>query len=117
MTVTWQQVAAQKQADRQAKLPAAYLIPPALMPDPSVKDVSTWHLNQGKGFFTAQEIEITDSTASQIVKRIASGELSAVQVLLAVSKRAAVAQQLLNWCVSICSGDVYRMADGQRVFS
>ena len=60
-------------------------------------DVS--HFCSDSGFFTARELEITESTASAVVSKIASGEWTSVEVLSAVSKRAAVAQQLLNWYV------------------
>lgn len=110
---TWQEISAHKQSQRQSKIPSDFVIPANLLPavrtscvrpgppvlttraQADVADVSTFC--EQSGFFTARELEITNSTATTVVAKIASGEWSAVEVLTAVSKRAAVAQQLLNW--------------------
>jgi amidase len=53
------------------------------------------------GLFTPLELEITESTASTVIAKIASGEWTSVQVLLSTCKRASIAQ-LIN-----CLAEVY----------
>lgn len=64
------------------------------MPFQEVPDVQDFPLTSG--LFTPLELEITESTATQVVSHIASGRWSAVQVLLATMHRACIAQQLIN---------------------
>ncbi|GME64974.1 hypothetical protein BP5796_11335 [Neofusicoccum parvum] len=94
---SWQEIAARKAAQRDALLAVHYPIPDEKLPSPGTLDVSD--IPRASGLLTPKELEITESTAVQIVDRIAEGELTALEVLLAVSKRAAVAQKLLN-CIS-----------------
>ncbi|KAL1629159.1 hypothetical protein SLS56_005602 [Neofusicoccum ribis] len=94
---SWQEIAARKAAQRDALLAAHYPIPDEKLPSPGTLDVSD--IPRASGLLTPKELEITESTAVQIVDRLAEGELTALEVLLAVSKRAAVAQKLLN-CIS-----------------
>ncbi|KAH7166470.1 amidase signature domain-containing protein [Dactylonectria macrodidyma] len=48
------------------------------------------------GILSAEELAITESSAVEIVKRIASGEFTSVDVTTAFCKRAALAHQLVN---------------------
>jgi amidase len=95
----WKEIAAEKQAERSFKVPKEWLIPLKLMPSADVLDVQDFP--HTSGLFTPTELEITESTASDVVRKIASGSWSAVQVLLATCKRAAVAQQLVNCLTEI----------------
>ena len=95
----WQEVASQKRAEREAKIPGDWTIPPALLPDKSTKDVHSFA--KDSGLFTERELDITESTASVVVANIAKGEWTAVEVTRALCKRAAIAQQLVNCLTEI----------------
>ncbi|KAI5865241.1 amidase signature domain-containing protein [Durotheca rogersii] len=94
---TWQSISARKQAERASKIPSEWLIPEALMPSDEEDRVQEFPYTSG--FFTKRELLITDSTASEVVSKVAAGEWTAVEVIKATCKRAAVAQQLVN-CVT-----------------
>ena len=93
-TSYWADIVAEKIAARDALIPAEYLVPDDLLPDDSVDDVSKFAFESG--LFTKRELEITESTASDVVGRVATGEWSATEVLEAVIKRTVVAQQLFR---------------------
>lgn len=93
----WQAIAARKQAQRASKIPSEWRIPSDLLPPASASQVQDFP--HTSGFFTDRELTITDSTASAVVAKIAAQERSAEEVVQAICKRAAVAQQLLN-CVT-----------------
>ena len=66
-----------------------------LLPDSSIIDVS--HIPNECGLLSNEEIIITEHyTASQLVTRLAQGQLKAEQVLKAYLKRAGIAHQLTN---------------------
>ena len=90
----WADVVAEKLAKRQSLLPSEYLLPKNLLPPDNVTNVSNFP--KLSGFFTKKELAITESTATEVVKKIASGHWSAVEVLEATIKRSVVAQQLFN---------------------
>lgn len=93
----WKSIAQRKQAERDAKLPPNWRIPVDKLPPTSVRDVIPFP--RESGLFTARELEITRSLATDITTRIATGQWSSVEVTEAFCKRAAVAQQLVNWYV------------------
>lgn len=93
----WQDIAARKRSEREAKIPPQWRIPETLLPSPETRYVQDFP--QTSGMFTEQELSITEQTASDIVANIATGALTSLEVTLAVCKRAAVAQQLIN-CVT-----------------
>ncbi len=94
---SWRTVAAGKRAERDAKIPTEWRIPASLLPSPETQYVQDFP--QASGMFTEQELAITELTAYDVVAKIAAGELTALEVTLAVWKKAAVPQQLLN-CVT-----------------
>lgn len=97
---TWQAIAERKQAEQVSKIPSEWLIPKEIMP-PSNAD-SVQDFPYASGFFTQRELTITDSTASDVVTRISTGEWTALEVTKAICKRAAVAHQLI-----CCMTEVY----------
>jgi amidase len=97
----WQILADQKRAERAAKIPKEWRIPKSLMKKwESAESVVDFPATSG--FFTKRELKITGATASDVVKNVAAGKWSAVEVTRAVCKRAAVAQQLVNCLTEIC---------------
>lgn len=93
----WETIAKSKQAALAESIPADYRIPKDLQPPESQLDVTQWP--EESGWFSQQELEITSSTASSILQKVASKAWSAQDVTKAFCKRAAAAHQLSN-CLS-----------------
>lgn len=105
---TWQSIAARKQAERASKIPPEWLIPESLLPAAGEDFVQDFPLKSG--LFTEKELLITESTASDVVAKIASGGWTALEVTKAVCKRTAVAQQLINCVTEIYFEQAYARA-------
>lgn len=93
----WTEIAAAKRLQRDQKIPEKWRIPSKLMPAEDEQDVQNWPMTSG--FFTPKELAITETTASEVVQKIASVEWTAVEVMEATCKKASVAQQLIN-CIT-----------------
>lgn len=94
MTVlSWQDISARKRQDILDSIPPEWMIPTDLLPPDSQKDVTTFPSQSG--WFTLEELEITGSTASQILEKTTTGIWSAEAVTRAFCKRAAAAHQLV----------------------
>jgi amidase len=91
--------AAKKRALQASKIPESW----RLTPVPSVEDAAdALHYLRTSGKLTQEELEITETTdATTLLGKLASGELSSVQVVNAFSKRAAIAHQLTTCCTEI----------------
>jgi hypothetical protein len=87
---TWQEVAADRQKYRDATLAA---IEPAI-PDFSSPPVNTVPI--AKDILTAEEVKITESKVEELAPLLAKGELSAITVVKAFLRRAALAQKLVS---------------------
>ncbi|KAK3312535.1 amidase [Apodospora peruviana] len=96
-TANWEAIAAKKQASLLAAIPPEWRIPAELLPPVSKDDISTFP--ESSGWFTVDELAITSSNAVELITRLASGELTSVEVTRAFCKRAAAAHQLTN-CLS-----------------
>lgn len=90
---SWEVKAARKRAALLASIPKEWIIPAELLPPASQDDVTTWP--QTSGWFTAEELAITDLSASELVPKLASGQLTSVAVTMAFCKRASAAHQLV----------------------
>ncbi|TVY51642.1 putative amidase [Lachnellula cervina] len=90
---TWQEVAADRQKYRDTTLAT---IQPAIpdIPSPSLNTISI-----AKDVLTTEEIKITESKVEELAPQLARGELSAVTVVKAFLRRAALAQKLTN-CIT-----------------
>ncbi|KAJ7678343.1 amidase signature domain-containing protein [Mycena rosella] len=94
--LVWPQIAVEAVAAREARIPVALRLPPAFTarypPGADVRGAAA-----ECELLSAEELGITrlDQDASAVLARIKSKELSAVQVVTAFAKRAAVAHQLL----------------------
>jgi len=89
----WQQVAAAKQAARDALIPAEWLLPSKDQYD-GVLDVLS--VPESCGILSPAELKITGSSADVILARIREGAWTSVDVATAFCKRAAIAQQLVS---------------------
>ena len=90
MATTWEQRAADKRARLDKAIPAEWKIQ-----SPPTQD-SVFDYPEKSGILSPKEIEITNSSASDLVPKLAKGELKSVDVTLAFCKRAALAQQLVR---------------------
>jgi amidase len=94
---TWQEIAADKRARLAACIPKEWLITP---PPDSVLNVT--HIPRECGLLSPKEIEITEtSDVAILLQKLASGELSSVEVTTAFCKRAAIAQQTVSFLTPI----------------
>lgn len=91
--------AAKKRALQSSKIPESW----RLTPVPAVEDaVDALQYIRTSGKLTAEELEITETTdAAALVKKLATGALSSVQVVSAFAKRAAIAHQLTICCTEL----------------
>ncbi|KAF3025950.1 hypothetical protein E8E14_014966 [Neopestalotiopsis sp. 37M] len=105
---SWQTIAARKQAERASKIPKEWLIPESLLPAADKEFVQDFPATSG--LFTEKELVITESTASEVVDKIAAGEWTALEVTKAVCKRTSVAQQLINCVTEIYFEQAYARA-------
>ncbi|KAF2033109.1 amidase [Setomelanomma holmii] len=93
----WEKIAAAKRAALAEAIPKEYRVPEQQLPPESQLDVTSWP--KKSGWFSSKELEITDSTALQILEKVASKTWTSEEVTRAFCKRAAAAQQLTN-CLS-----------------
>ncbi|KAI4844325.1 amidase, partial [Aureobasidium sp. EXF-8846] len=84
----------------------------------------TWRLNplptdyksaipiiESCGVLSDEELDITNTDASILVPKLQTGELTAVKVVTAFCKRAAVLQQLTKCCTELMFGDALETAE------
>jgi amidase len=106
--VPWTEVAQSKREQRYEKILQKWRIPQELMPSDDTLDVQDWP--RSSGFFTDEELAITESSASDVVQKIAKGQWKAREVMEAICKRASVAQQLINCVTEICFDEAMQRA-------
>ncbi|KAL6824688.1 amidase signature domain-containing protein [Trichoderma sp. SZMC 28015] len=94
---SWEEIGAKKRSELQASIPKEWRIPENLMPPESQDDVTGWP--ETSGWFTEEELAITNSTIEELLSKLATGVLKSEDVTLAFCKRAAAAHQLTN-CLS-----------------
>jgi amidase len=114
---TWEKVAEAKHAALAASIPQEYRVPSQQLPPESQLDVTSWP--KESGWFSPEELEITDSTASQILQKVASKSWSSEMVTRAFCKRAAAAQQLVGQktvCRRIPSDIIADQLSQRRIF-
>jgi amidase len=100
----WKAIVDRKRAQRQGLLPSQWLVPPHEVPSQEVFDVT--NICFEKGWLTAEELDITGKTVTELAKVIKLGKVSALTVVNAFAHRAAIAQQLLNWYVPLSTTTV-----------
>lgn len=86
----WKTRAEEKKQRLEASIPAEWRI------DSLPSDVSAFSYPKKSQLLSAEELGITESSATDLVKRMASGELTSVAVTTAFCKRAALAHQLVR---------------------
>lgn len=101
---SWETLAAQKREALRNSIPAEWVIPQNLLPPDDQDDVTGFP--EASGWFTPEELAITNSDALDLLPKLASGELKSETVTRAFSKRAAAAHQLVTFLDSLMCGDV-----------
>lgn len=89
----WKEISAKAQEILYNSIPSEWRIPKDKLPSEDRKDVTDFPAKCG--LLSDAEVKITDSYATDIVKKIAAGEWKAEDVTRAFCKRAAVAQQVV----------------------
>ncbi|GAP89722.2 putative fatty-acid amide hydrolase [Rosellinia necatrix] len=97
---TWEALAAQKRQELLSSIPEEWRIPSHLLPPDSEDDVTGFP--ESSGWFTREELDITNSTALELLPKLASGTLKSETVTRAFCKRAAAAHQLVNCLSETC---------------
>ncbi|KZT57365.1 general amidase [Calocera cornea HHB12733] len=93
----WKSVAARKKAAQTAAIPKEWIIE---LPEATRRNVTS--VPKECGVLSAKELEITDlKDVDALLKKLASGEWSAVEVTTAYYKRAVVAHQVVNCLTEI----------------
>lgn len=85
-----------------------WLLPADKLPPQDQLDVSTFV--ESSKILSAEELEITNLTAVELVSRMAAGTLTAVETVTAFLKRAHVGQQLLNFATEFMVEDALKRA-------
>lgn len=105
----WQEISAEKKAEQRARIPEAWLVPESLKTD--LTDLRP--LAQASGILTDHDLDITGEhyDATALLDKMAAGVLTAVEVVTAFCKRAAVAQQVSNCLTEIMFADAITAAE------
>ncbi|KAI1434851.1 amidase [Xylaria sp. CBS 124048] len=100
MAVNWEELAIKKRQQLLDSIPEEWRIPTHLLPPETQDDVTGFP--ESSGWFTAEELAITNSTVLELIPKLASGELKSETVTRAFCKRAAAAHQLVNCLSETC---------------
>lgn len=90
INMNWQSAAAKKKSSLEATIPLEWRIKSFPPSD------SAMSFPRQSGILTEEELNITESSATQLVRDIAAGKLTSVAVTTAFCKRAALAHQLVR---------------------
>lgn len=104
----WKTKAAEKRDAQFASIPKEWRLS-----EPLSKPRNTYKYLQTSGVLTKEELEITETMdATILLRKMASGTLSALQVTTAFCKRAAIAQQLIRCCTEMFFDEAIKTAKG-----
>lgn len=104
----WEQISAKARQKVLDDIPAEWKIPLEKLPGDHVRDVTG--VAASSGILTPHELAITDSLATEIVAKVATGEWTAEEVTVAFCKRAALAHQVTNCLTVIIFSDAITRA-------
>ncbi|KAH7065652.1 amidase signature domain-containing protein [Paraphoma chrysanthemicola] len=100
---TWQDRVAEKQKSSFDKIPSAWRLPAAIMDTLQTplaekpNRILQMDIPRKSAILTEKELDITEKySVEQLLKKLRDGEFTALEVTVAFSKRAALAQQLLS---------------------
>ncbi|KAL1882488.1 hypothetical protein Plec18167_002904 [Paecilomyces lecythidis] len=108
-TQLWQKIQAAKKAEQAARIPSEWKLPETALPPHGTVDLRPYAASSG--ILSDRELHITEKyDATALAGEIAKGTFSAVEVVTAYCKRAAVAQQLCNCLTEIMFLDAMEAA-------
>lgn len=90
----WHGVAAKAQSRALDAIPESWRLPAEALP--SQPNASVINIPQTCGILNARQLEITELTATELLARIAAGQVSSVEATEAFCTRAAIAHQLVS---------------------
>jgi amidase len=93
-TPSWKDISDNKIQTLKSSIPEEWRIPEHLLPPKDQADVTKWP--ETSGWFTKHELAITSLTAAELLKKVASGNLTSEDVTKAFCKRACAAHQLVS---------------------
>ncbi|KAF2237180.1 amidase [Viridothelium virens] len=99
----WKAKGQAKLASTNSKIPAAWRLPTDLLQDGGLTSArNVLAIPRESGLLTARELELTETyDATDLVQKLASGEVRAEELTIAFCKRAAIAQQLTSCLTEI----------------
>jgi amidase len=93
-TPSWKDISDSKIHALNTSIPEEWRIPEHLLPPKDQADVTQWP--EISGWFTKDELAITSLTAAELLKKLASGNLTCEHVTKAFCKRACAAHRLVT---------------------
>ncbi|KAI2628773.1 amidase [Hypoxylon sp. NC1633] len=107
---TWQELHAAKKAEQDSRIPAEWKLKPDLLPPEDTVDLRPFV--NSCGLLSPAELAITgeEYDATSLAAAIAEGKFSALEVVTAFCKRAAVGHQLCNMLTEIMFADAMARA-------
>lgn len=99
----WQDIVARKKLAIDQKMPKEWLLPQAIFQDLDLplgtnpNDLIAQDIPRRSGLLTLRELDITENYGvTELLKRLRQGAFTALEVTIAFSKRAVIAQQLVR---------------------
>ena len=118
---TWQAKVAVKQKEAQGAIPEAWRLPESITKsltyplEENANRLIEMDIPRKSGLLSERELDITENnTVAQLLTKLASGELTSLEVTTAFCKRAAIAQQLVSTtycfrCLLLISDSIGRL--------
>lgn len=94
--MNWRDLVAQKQRESREKIPSEWILDEKLLAHVP-RRLLEYNLPRHSGLLSETELGLTEKyTASQLLPKLASGQVSSLAVTTAFCKRAAIAQQVVR---------------------
>lgn len=103
--MAWEKISEEKKAQIAASIPPEWRLKFA------ATEISVMDYPKKSGIMTPEELSITESSATDLIKKMANGQLTSVAVTTAFCKRAALATQLVRESNSKMSAILILVAD------
>ncbi|KAF7715773.1 Uncharacterized protein PECH_006218 [Penicillium ucsense] len=101
-STNWQDLVARKRQECQDKLPREWKLGEEVL-KAVPEHLLQYDLPRRSGILTEEELDITENyTATQLLAKLASGQITSLSVTTAFSKRAAIAQQVVSCLTETC---------------
>lgn len=91
----WEDIAAKKRQELSDSIPQEWRIPADKLPPDTQLDVTGFP--EQSGWFTSEELEITNTPAAQLLEKLKARQWTSEKVTRAFCKRAAAAHQLVHF--------------------